>query len=124
MSQITGGIWTERPDFEPRVASLAQSLAARGLRLSFRMRRLILLYAALAPWVTVGCGESVEEAARIRAAGEFHCPDDRIQVASREDIDSDTVDIRACGRRARYTCPRGGRWDGRTCIREPLDASP
>jgi hypothetical protein len=72
------------------------------------------------PFVTAGC-YGVEDSAKIRAANEFRCPPDQVVLVPRQDLSEDTVDVYACGYRARYTCPpRRNQSVPRSCIREPL----
>jgi hypothetical protein len=58
------------------------------------------------------------EIARTRAAREFRCPAEKIEVTARPDIDINEgiVDVEACGRVARYAVLRR---DLQWCIREP-----
>jgi len=70
--------------------------------------------------LTSGC-YGVEDSAKIRAANEFRCPEDQIVLTPRPDLSEDTVDVFACGYRARYTCPsKRNSSVPRTCVREPL----
>ena len=57
-----------------------------------------------------------------RAAHEFSCPEEQVQVTPRPDLTETTYDVRACGHVARYTCT--GSIDSMdnpmVCVREPL----
>jgi hypothetical protein len=67
-----------------------------------------------------GC-YGVEDSAKIRAANEFGCPPEQVVLVPRQDLSEDTVDVYACGYRARYTCPsKRNQSVPRTCVREPL----
>jgi hypothetical protein len=69
---------------------------------------------------SAGC-YGVEDSARIRAAGEFRCPEDQVVLTARPELSDDTVDVEACGHRARYTCPeKRNQGAPRACVREPL----
>jgi hypothetical protein len=70
--------------------------------------------------IASGC-YGVEDSARIRAANEFRCPPEQVVLVPRQDLSEDTVDVYACGYRARYTCPsKRNQSVPRTCVREPL----
>ena len=54
-----------------------------------------------------------------RAANELQCDAVRVNVIERGDIDYEVYDVEACGRRARYACVGGNRYEEYHCIREP-----
>jgi len=67
---------------------------------------------------------TTESVATLRAANEFHCPEDRVGLTPRPDLSEGTYDVDACGHQARYTCivdygdsvvP-----EVQTCTREPI----
>jgi hypothetical protein len=63
------------------------------------MRRLAVVVCLSA----CGCVRA-EESVLHRAALDAHCPIQKINVLSREDIGEDLYDVEACGFRARYQC--------------------
>jgi hypothetical protein len=72
----------------------------------------ICLLAALA----AGCDfPAAQNPAKARAANEFNCDYNEIELTERPDLSPRTVDVNACGHAARYTCGRGA------CTREPMD---
>jgi hypothetical protein len=90
-----------------------------GTRRAFSraMRRIVPAFLLASLGALNGC-YTTDDAARIRASNEFQCPEDRVRVTPRDDIETYMVDIDACGKRARYTCPHSR--NSITCVREPL----
>lgn len=63
-----------------------------------------------------GCDfPAAENPAKLRAASEFDCAYEDVELIGRPDLSPATVDVSACGHAARYTCVRG------VCAREPMD---
>ena len=87
------------------------------------LRHAVSAAAILIPLILTSCAVT-EGAARTRAANEFHCPEEQVVLAPREDLSHDTFDVSACGKRARYTCTRRGRSLSANCAREPNDGAP
>jgi hypothetical protein len=80
------------------------------------MRHGVLLVLSVA---SAGCW-TLEDGARARAASELSCPEERIGVAHLEALGPGTMEVEACGRRARYTCFQRDLTRQPVCVREPL----
>jgi hypothetical protein len=65
-------------------------------------------------------GDYTDDLALHRAAREFSCPPERVNVVSRADISRGLNDVEACGQRARYMCTTTPYADN--CVREPNPA--
>jgi hypothetical protein len=58
------------------------------------------------------------EAARLRAANEFHCPLQAVAAVPRPELSAATTEVSGCGKTAIYTCPYSRLEDERVCTRE------
>jgi hypothetical protein len=89
------------------------------------MRTVLRLAAGALVALTAAC-DPTETAARARAANEFDCPSEKVDLRDRPDWSAGTYDVFACGHEARYTCTPAGAFPGKSrwnevCSREPLE---
>ena len=68
----------------------------------------------------LGCHDQAifPAAARTRAAAEFHCPAERVQLSPRAELGYQVMDVDACGRQARYACIHQPGSNIVTCVHE------
>jgi hypothetical protein len=84
--------------------------------MTFDLRIGILSVVSLA----FGCygHEAFETAARARAAVEFHCPPEGVNIRPAPELGYEVMEVTACGQRAHYACVHQPGGHMITCIHE------
>jgi hypothetical protein len=70
--------------------------------------------------LSLGCygHEAFENAARARAAAEFHCPAEGVNIRPAPELGYEVMEVTACGQRAHYACVHQPGGHMITCIHE------
>ena len=117
-------------DYGPAPGWCYTAISMRDMRSRARVRWMVWLVGLVIATASItGCspmlgyvlvGDYTDDLALRRAAREFSCPPERVNVVSRADISQGLHDVEACGRRARYMCT-ATRYEDH-CVREPNPA--